>query len=77
MKIKYPKYRITPSVLRRLAIVTLVYAMFMLVVWSAIGQTFPDGIEPPWLLWLIIGLSILVYVAFVLIVEISNWKKVL
>ncbi len=75
MNLNKKKYQLDNAFLRRLAVISLVYGMFMIVVWGVIAQTFPDGIEPPWLFWLIIGLSVFIYIAFIVIVELANYKR--
>lgn len=60
---------------QRFLIATLVYAMFMVVVWGVIAQVFPNGIQPPWLFWFVIGLSIAIYFGFIIIIEYLNYKR--
>ncbi|MFA5235737.1 MAG: hypothetical protein WC399_02675 [Bacilli bacterium] len=65
----------TSAFFNRFVIVTLIYVLAGTIVWSTIARIFPDGIEPPWLFWLVIGISILVYVAAVVAVEAVNRKR--
>ncbi len=60
---------------RRWAVVTLAYVLFIVVVWGTIARQFPNGIEPVWLFWLIIGLSVGLYVVLVVVIEWLNLKR--
>ncbi len=66
----------TYAFFNRFVIVTLVYLLAGSIVWSTIAQMFPQGIEPAWLLWLVIGLSLFVYVAAVVLVEVLIRKRI-
>jgi len=72
---KRNKFKLDNKFARRVAIVTMAYLLFMAVVWGTISRQFPAGISPDWLLWLIIGLSIVLYVVAVVVIEILNLKK--
>jgi len=72
---KRDKFKLDNKFARRVAIVTMAYLLFMAVVWGTIARQFPTGISPDWLLWLIIGLSVVFYVVAVVVIEILNLKK--
>jgi len=72
---KRNKFKLDNKFARRVAIVTMAYLLFMAVVWGTIARQFSTGISPDWLLWLIIGLSVVLYVVAVVVIEILNLKK--
>ncbi len=70
------KFKFDQAFWRRFFIVSLIYILFMIIVWGTISRQFPNGIQPNWLFWLIIGLSISLYIVFIILIEIANMKKV-
>ncbi len=66
----------THAFFNRFVIVTLVYLLAGSIVWGTIARMFPQGIEPAWLLWLVIGLSLFVYVAAIVLVEVLIRKRI-
>lgn len=69
------KFKLNNLFARRVAIITLAYILFMTVIWGTIARQFPSGIQPAWLLWLIIGLSVGLYIAVIVIVEVLNIRR--
>jgi intracellular septation protein A len=68
-------YKLDNAVARRVTVVTLAYLLFMTVVWGTIARQFPNGIQPDWVLWLVITLSIVFYLASVVTVEYIYYKR--
>ncbi len=66
----------THAFFNRFVIITLVYLLAGSIVWGTIARMFPQGIEPVWLLWLVIGLSLFVYVAAVVVIEVLIRKRI-
>lgn len=60
---------------RRLVLLTLVYLTFMVSIWSTLGQFFQEGVGFTWIFWLVIGISLLLWVALIVWVEISQLKR--
>ncbi|HOJ45086.1 MAG TPA: hypothetical protein PK340_03550 [Bacilli bacterium] len=68
-------YKLDNAAARRVTVVTLAYLLFMTVVWGTIARQFPNGIQPDWVLWLVITLSIVFYLASVFTVEYIYYKR--
>jgi hypothetical protein len=60
---------------RRLVLLTLVYLIFMVSFWGTLAQFFEEGIGFSWLFWLVIGISLLLWIALIVWVEISQLKR--
>lgn len=60
--------------LRRLAILSLVYLVFMLSVWLTLGRFFNTDTTEGWVLWMIIVGSIIAFIALIIYVEYEQWK---
>jgi uncharacterized membrane protein len=60
--------------LRRLAILSLVYLVFMLSVWLTLGRFFNTDTTEGWVLWMIIVGSIVAFIALIIYVEYEQWK---
>lgn len=60
--------------LRRLAILSLVYLVFMLSVWLTLGRFFNTDTTEGWVLWIIIVGSIVAFIALIIYVEYEQWK---
>ena len=69
------RYKLNYTVARRITVVTLAYLLFMTIVWGTVARQFPNGVQPTWLLWLIIGLSIALYFVAIIVVEWLNYKR--
>ncbi|MEY3431309.1 MAG: hypothetical protein RIS53_207 [Bacillota bacterium] len=60
---------------RRLLLLTLVYITFMVSIWTTLAQFFVEGVGLSWVFWLIISLSILLWIGLIVWVEISQLKR--
>ncbi len=59
---------------RRLIILFVIYLMFMLSAWTTLIQFFDEGFGTNWVFWLIIALSVLLFVSLVVYVERQQLK---
>jgi magnesium-transporting ATPase (P-type) len=59
---------------RRLMILFIIYLMFMLSAWTTLIQFFDEGFGTNWIFWLIIALSVLLFVTLVAYVERQQLK---
>jgi hypothetical protein len=53
----------------------MIYILAASIIWGTIAKIYPDGIQPPWVLWLVISVSIVVYVSSIIVIEIINHKR--
>jgi hypothetical protein len=60
---------------RRLLLLTLVYITFMVSIWTTLAQFFVEGVGLNWVFWLVISLSILLWIGLMVWVEISQLKR--
>jgi hypothetical protein len=60
---------------RRLVLLTLVYLTLMVSFWATLGQFFEEGVGFTWLFWLVIGVSLLLWICLIVWVEISQLKR--
>jgi hypothetical protein len=60
---------------RRFILLTLVYLIFMVSIWVTLGQFFEEGVGFTWVFWLVIGMSLLLWIGLVVWVEISQLKR--
>jgi hypothetical protein len=61
--------------IRRFILLTLVYLIFMVSFWGTLGQLFEEGVGFTWLFWLVTGISLLLWIALIVWVEISQLKR--
>jgi hypothetical protein len=47
----------------------------MVSLWATLGQFFEEGVGFTWIFWLVIGVSICMWIALVVWVEISQLKR--
>ena len=59
---------------RRLAILSIVYLVFMLSIWLTLGRFFNTDTTEGWVLWVIIIGSIVAFIALIIYVEYEQWK---
>jgi hypothetical protein len=60
---------------RRVVLLTLVYLIFMVSIWATLGQFFEEGVGFTWVFWVVIGISLLLWIALIVWVEISQLKR--
>jgi magnesium-transporting ATPase (P-type) len=60
---------------RRLMILFIIYLMFMLSAWTTLIQFFDEGFGTNWIFWLVIALSVLLFVSLVVYVERQQLKQ--
>jgi hypothetical protein len=60
---------------RRIVLLTLVYLTFMVSLWATLGQFFEEGVGFTWVFWLVIGISLFLWIALIVWVEISQLKR--
>jgi hypothetical protein len=47
----------------------------MISIWTTLAQFFDEGLGLNWIFWLIIGISLILWIAFVIYVELSQLKR--
>jgi hypothetical protein len=75
MKKEKNKFGLIKGFPRRLLLLTLVYLTVMVSMWSTLAQFFNEGVGFNWVFWLVISLSILLWIGFIVWVEISQLKR--
>lgn len=60
---------------KRFFLLTIVYLTFMVSIWTTLAQFFQEGVGFNWIFWLVIGLSLLLWIGFIVWVEISQLKR--
>jgi hypothetical protein len=72
---KRNKFGLIDGFVRRLVLLTLVYLTVMVSFWATLGQFFEEGVGFTWVFWLVIGISLLLWVILIVWVEISQLKR--
>jgi hypothetical protein len=75
MKKEKNKFGLIKGFPRRLLLLTLVYLTVMVSMWSTLAQFFNEGVGFNWVFWLVISLSILLWIGFIVWVELSQLKR--
>ncbi len=75
MNKKKNKLGLIEGTIRRFVILLMVYLMFMVSAWTTLAAFFEDGLGTSWVFWLIIGLSFVIFLAFVAYVEWQQLNK--
>jgi hypothetical protein len=57
---------------KRLLILTIIYIVFMLSMWTTLANVFNEGVGFNWIFWLVIGLSLGLWIGLIVWVEISQ-----
>ena len=60
---------------RRFFLLTLVYLTFMVSIWTTLAQFFNEGVGFNWIFWLVISLSLLLWIGLIVWVELSQLKR--
>ena len=60
---------------RRFFLLTLVYFTFMVSIWTTLAQFFNEGVGFNWIFWLVISLSLLLWIGLIVWVELSQLKR--
>jgi hypothetical protein len=72
---KKNKLGLMTGFVRRLVLLTLVYLTFMVSLWATLGHFFEEGVGFTWVFWLVIGISLLLWISLIVWVEISQLKR--
>jgi predicted membrane-bound dolichyl-phosphate-mannose-protein mannosyltransferase len=75
MKKEKNKFGLIKGFARRLLLLTLVYLTVMVSMWSTLAQFFNEGVGFNWVFWLVISLTILLWIGFIVWVEISQLNR--
>ena len=75
MKKEKNKFGLIKGFARRLLLLTLVYFTVMVSMWSTLAQFFNEGVGFNWVFWLVISLTILLWIGFIVWVEISQLNR--
>ena len=75
MKKEKNKFGLIKGFARRLLLLTLVYLTVMVSMWSTLAQFFNEGVGFNWVFWLVICLTILLWIGFIVWVELSQLKR--
>jgi hypothetical protein len=75
MKKEKNKFGLIKGFARRLLLLTLVYLTVMVSMWSTLAQFFNEGVGFNWVFWLVISLTILLWIGLIVWVEISQLKR--
>ena len=60
---------------RRFFLLTLVYLTLMVSIWTTLAQLFNEGVGFNWIFWLVISLSLLLWIGLIVWVELSQLKR--
>ncbi len=60
---------------RRFFLLTLVYLTFMVSIWTTLAQFFNEGVGFNWIFWLVLSLSLLLWIGLIVWVELSQLKR--
>lgn len=60
---------------KRFFLLTIIYIVFMLSIWTTLAQFFNEGVGFTWVFWLVIALSLLLWIALIIYVEVSQLKR--
>jgi hypothetical protein len=60
---------------RRFFLLTLVYLTFMVSIWTTLAQFFNEGVGFNWIFWLVISLSLLLWIGLIVWVVLSQLKR--
>ena len=69
------KFGLIKGVGKRLFLLTIVYLTFMVSIWTTLAQFFEEGVGFNWIFWLVIGISLLLWIGLIVWVEISQLKR--
>jgi hypothetical protein len=75
MKKKKNKLGLIQGFGKRLFLLTVIYVLIMLSVWNTLSQFFNNGVGFNWIFWLVIGLSVTLWIGFVVYVEVAQLKR--
>jgi hypothetical protein len=60
---------------KRIFLLSLVYLVLMISIWTTLAQFFEEGLGFNWIFWVIIGTSLVLWIAFVIYVELAQLKR--
>jgi hypothetical protein len=66
------KKRLVKGFAKRFLILTIIYVVFMLSIWTTLANIFNEGVGYNWIFWLVIGLSLGLWIGLIVWVEISQ-----
>ncbi len=75
MKKEKNKFGLIKGFRRRFFLLTLVYLTFMVSIWTTLAQFFNEGVGFNWIFWLVISLSLLIWIGLIIWVELSQLKR--
>jgi hypothetical protein len=75
MKKEKNKFGLIKGFRRRFFLLTLVYLTFMVSIWTTLAQFFNEGVGFNWIFWLVISLSLLIWIGLIILVELSQLKR--
>ncbi|MBM3909393.1 MAG: hypothetical protein FJ352_01305 [Firmicutes bacterium] len=75
MKKEKNKFGLIKGFRRRFFLLTLVYLTFMVSIWTTLAQFYNEGVGFNWIFWLVISLSLLIWIGLIIWVELSQLKR--
>lgn len=75
MKKEKNKFGLIKGFGRRFFLLTLVYLTFMVSIWTTLAHFFNEGVGFNWIFWLVLSLSLLLWIALIVWVELSQLKR--
>jgi predicted membrane-bound dolichyl-phosphate-mannose-protein mannosyltransferase len=75
MKKEKNKFGLIKGFARRLFLLTLVYITIMVSIWSTLAQFFQEGVGFNWIFWLVISITIILWLGLVVWVEHAQLKR--
>jgi hypothetical protein len=75
MKKKKNKLGLIQGFGKRFFLLTVIYVVFMLSMWTTLAQFFNEGVGFNWIFWLVVGLSLILWVGLIIYVEIAQLKR--
>jgi predicted membrane-bound dolichyl-phosphate-mannose-protein mannosyltransferase len=75
MKKEKNKFGLIKGFARRFLLLTLVYLTVMVSIWSTLAQFFQEGVGFNWIFWLVISITIILWLGLVVWVEHAQLKR--
>ncbi len=60
---------------KRIFLLSLVYLVLIISIWTTLAQFFEEGLGFNWIFWVIMGTSLVLWIAFVIYVELAQLKR--
>jgi hypothetical protein len=75
MKKKKNRFGLIVGFGKRFIILTIIYVVFMLSMWTTLGQFFQEGVGFNWIFWLVIAGSLIMWIGLIVYVEHAQLKR--